>query len=46
MKAKILWAGTFALALGVGLATQSFVSAQSPISAKTVMQDPLEITIA
>ncbi len=42
MKTKLLMGAVLALAFGAGLATQNAVIAQSPISAKTVMQDPLK----
>ncbi len=45
MKTKLLLGGALALAFAFGLATQSFVSAQSPISAKNVLQDSLKPAI-
>jgi quercetin dioxygenase-like cupin family protein len=42
MKTKLLWGGALALAFAAGLATQPLVIAQSPISAKNVLQDALK----
>ena len=42
MKRPLLLGAALALAFGAGLATQSMVGAQQqPITAKTVMDDPL-----
>jgi quercetin dioxygenase-like cupin family protein len=42
MRTKLLWGSALALAFGFGLATQSVVGAQSPITAKNILQDPLK----